>query len=81
MFIKTSSGGSLPIDTVLFNEEVTGTNFVKELDYIGDFGGEDQPIIGKIAKATTAPFYKHYIFTGSITSSGFSLNTVQELDQ
>jgi hypothetical protein len=72
VYLKAAPGGDLTAgtqiikDTTDSNGELTDT-----FNYTND-----QPVTGRIRKATTSPYYKTYNLGGSITSNGYRVEAI-----
>ena len=67
VFIRTISGGGLPVGQVLFNDVTDASGqatFTTQLDV-------NQPITGKVRRSTSTPLYKTSQITGTISLTGF----------
>lgn len=77
VFIETDTGGPEAAGTVLVNTVSDASGSVTfAYNYLGD-----QPILGKVRKASSPPYYKPNQFSSTITASGVSLNILMIEDQ
>jgi len=67
---KADVGGATPSGTIFASDytDIDGKNTYQYL-----YSGTDQPIIGRVRKGTTAPFYKTGIISGTITKLGLNI--------
>ena len=78
VLLEAAPGGDLSVGTDI----VTGlTNASGNIVNAGFGYTSDQPIIGKVRKSTSSPYYRTGIISGTITSSGFSSTIVMILDE
>ena len=72
VYLIAAAGGGLAQGTVITNTLTDATGKVTfSFNYTGD-----QPVTGRIRKATTPPYYKTYVLGGTITSSGYTVDAI-----
>ena len=75
LYIEADTGGPETAGTELYNQNVTANPL--NIDY--DFSS-NQPVIYRVRKGTSAPYYKPLESTGTITSTGFTATVNQISD-
>lgn len=78
VLLEADTGGDLSVGTDILTG-LTDVNGV--LEDTGFNYTNLQPVTGKVRKATSSPYYKQSLITGTINSSGFDLNILLILDE
>lgn len=77
VYITAAAGGPLTEGTVLFNDLTNASGQITfNLDY-----SADQPIVGRVRKMSSAPYYKNGPVVGTVTSTGLTSTVFLILDQ
>lgn len=78
VLIEAATGGSLPVGTDI----LSGTTDVNgRIEDAGFAFTSDQPVSGRVRRASGTPYYKTGQVTGSITSNGFDTNILLISDE
>lgn len=77
VYIEAASGGPLSAGTEIIN---TLTDVNGEVSDTFNFTS-NQPVIGRVRRGSTTPYFKTYPFTGTITSSGLTINAILVTDE
>ena len=68
VYLEAAAGGPLTVGTVILNGSTDGTGLAETtFDYTAD-----QPVTGRVRKATSSPLYATANVSGTITETGFS---------
>lgn len=74
--VSPATGTVIATAVVMLNTTDVNGYFAKEFSYTGN-----QPVAGRVRKATSSPLYKNSPISGTITSNGLSIETYMIVDE
>lgn len=77
VYILAAAGGDLPINTIIMNAP-TDTSGVARISQIIT---SDQPVVGRVRKASGSPFFRTSQISGVISNSGLTLDVLMIRDE
>jgi len=77
VYLTAASDGDLAVGTVIMNTLTNASGIAQDINFEYT---NDQPIVGRVRKGTSAPFYKTSTITGTITSTGLDIISLMVID-
>lgn len=78
VYLEADSGGDLSPGTVIMNTVADGSGVAEDTGFAYT---NPQPVIGRVRKGTSAPFYKTSPISGTITADGFDATAFMVRDE